>query len=594
MTFSVGGLATGLDTKSIIDQLIAVDSQPKTRMQWSQSLWTARQQSWQDVNTRLSSFQTFANNLTNPASWNVFSGITSTDNTKVNATSAGTTPQAGTFAVNVTQLAATETWDAANALPSATAGTRSTGTWYKAGGTSLSSGDLLTDITDQTNTSAGLNNGSTISMAWNEGNRSFSSTFNVTASSTFGDLQAWAQTQIPGATVAISGGQLDITSATGTASEVTSLGFSARDNAGSVLNRFNGSLGAQSSQTAAASDGGVATPDTLQFVQGSSTSYVNIAAGDNAAAIASKINATSNVGVTASVVSGKLHVVSNTSGTPGDVAISSSGALAASLGLTNTVNAQDSQFTVNGTAYTRTKNTGINDVLTNVNIDLLNTTATPVSLTVGAAAASNDDIKSKVKDLVNQYNSIMDFVNSKTSEAKVPNPANLGDYLQGAMSRDYQFSSVAEQLRSKITDIVQGQPVGFQTLADIGISTGTDRSGKLTIDDTKLDSALATNRTAVRDLFMKPGVGLGLTPDDGVARKMSELVSQMRVGGTVDSAIQGAGTQIAAQQKNIDNLTARLVTKKAYYDRMFAALEANVSKMQSQGSWLTSQIAQLK
>ncbi|MBC7644051.1 MAG: hypothetical protein H7123_02915, partial [Thermoleophilia bacterium] len=385
MTFSVGGLATGLDTKSIIDQLIAVEAQPKTRMQWSQSLWTSRQSSWKDLNTRLSSFQTFANNLTSPASWNVFSGISSSDNTKVNATSAGTKPAAGTYAVNVTQLAMTETWDAATALPGATAGVRTTGTWFKAGGVALASGDLLTTIRDQTNTSVALNAGSTITMAWNKGGQNYSSTFNVTATSKFSDLQAWAQTQLPsGSSVAIAGGKLNVTSAAGTASEVTSLGFTASNSAGTVLTRFNGSLGSKSSLTTRASDGGVSTADTLQFVQGSTTSYVNIAAGDNAAAMASKINATPNIGVTASIVSGKLHIVSTASGTPGNVAISSSGGLAASLGLANTVNAQDSQFTVNGTAYTRTKNTGINDVVTDVNVDLLNTTATPVSLTVGA------------------------------------------------------------------------------------------------------------------------------------------------------------------------------------------------------------------
>lgn len=602
MTFSVGGLSTGLDTKGIIDQLLSIDARPKVRMEWNKSLWDARKSTWTDLNTRLNSLQGFANNLMNPSSWTVFSGITSSDNTRVVGTSIGAKPAAGTYAVETTQLAATNVWDSAAPLAGSTAGVRETGIWYKNGLVAMTGADRLAQsgvngVRDQTNTLAGLATGSTVTMSWNE-NASFSSaTFNVTATSTFEDLRSWAQTQLPGATVAITGGKLRFTSPTGTAGEITGLSMSAKNNAGTALARFNGMFGASSAMTTAASDGGAPAADTLQITKGASTWFVNVAAGDNEAAIANKINAVNGIGVTASLNAGALRLTSNSSGVSGGFTVSSTGGLAATMGLAQTTAGQDSMFTINGTAYTRSKNTGITDVLNDVSIDLLNTTVAPVSLTVGQAAASTDDIKKKVMDLVNQYNSINDFVASKTNEQKIVNPKNLGEYLQGPLARDFNFSQVGYDLRMKINDVVAGQPSGFQSLSDIGITTGAigsaDRSGRLVVDEAKLEDAINTNRTAVKDLFSKVGAGTGISADDGVARKISELVSQLRTGGAVDSAMQGATTQAKSLQDSIQRFSERMDRRKKYYERMFSTLEGNVGRMQTQGNWLSGQLSSL-
>ena len=62
-TLSIGGLSTGLDTKSIISQLMSIEAQPQTKMQWKQQLWTARKTAWSDLNTRLLTLQ---NNVQRP------------------------------------------------------------------------------------------------------------------------------------------------------------------------------------------------------------------------------------------------------------------------------------------------------------------------------------------------------------------------------------------------------------------------------------------------------------------------------------------------------------------------------------------------
>ncbi len=593
MTFSVGGLSTGLDTKSIINQLLSLDGKPKQRAEWNKALWDARKSGWNDLSTRLSSLQTFSNSLTTPSLWASSSGITSSVPGEVSAT-AGTKPSPGTYEIEVSQLATNETWGATSSLPAASGGVRQTGVWYKSGLAQLTSTDLLSATVDQTGTSAGVATNGTITMSWNSGSSTRSATFEVIAGATFGDLASWAQAQIPGSTVAINGGRLEVTSPPGTANEVTSLSFSGRNSAGTALARFNGSFGASSSVVTPASDGGAPEDETLTITQGSTTRYVNISAGDTQAEIVSKIQSTAGSIVTAGISGGNITLTSATSGATGGFTVSGSGSLLTTIGLAETVAGQDASFTVGGTAYTRSSNTGISDVITGVNLNLSSVTTAPVTLTVGSSGATTEDIKKKILDFTNQYNSIIDLVSMKTSEKRITSPKNLSEFLQAPMAGETRYGRVADDLRTRMTAVVTGQPSGFMTLADIGITTGVigsgDRSGKLIVDETKLEEAINTNRTAVRDLFTKMGTGTGVTADDGVARKISETISQLRVGGSVDSAIQGANAQIQSLQTSITRFTTQLDAKRVYYERMFTGLEKSVGAMQSQGSWLSGQL----
>ncbi len=597
MSFSVGGLATGLDTKSIISQMLTLDAQPKTRAEWSKALWDSRKSSWNDLSGRLTTLQNYSNTLLSSSTWTSSSGISSSNAGAVTATASGTKPAAGSYQIAVSQLATNDTWTAGSALGGATSGVRRTGMWYTAGATPLSGTDLLTSIEDQTATGAGITNGSTITMSWNVGASTNSATFEVGPSSTFADLASWAQTQIPGSSVAINGGRIEITSAPGTGKEVTGLSFSAKDDSGNALARFNGSFGSASSMVTAASNGGAPDDETLIISQGGTTRYVSVSAGDSQAAIVSKIQAAAGTIVSAGISGGKLNVTSLTSGAGGGFSITGSGSLLTTVGLTQSTAAQDASFTVNGTAYTKSSNTGITGVITDVALNLSDITASAATVTVGSAGATSDDIKKKIMDFANQYNSVLDLIRQKTSETKVANPKNLGEYLQGPMVGDTRFARVSADLRQKITSLVSGQPTGFKALADIGITTGAigsgDRTGRLTIDEAKLDEALNTNRSAVKDLFTKVGSGSGVTADDGVARKISETISLLKTGGSVDSSIQGATNQIKTLQSSIDRYTKQLDDKKVYYDKMFSALEKNVSGMQSQGQWLSSQLSQL-
>lgn len=601
-TFSVGGLSSGLDTKSIVTQLLQIDARPKVRKEWSRQLWESRKAIWTEVNTKLLALQGRSNALTSSATWNGGLTTTSSDPGRVRGTLSGPGAVAGTHALEVSRLATDERWDAAASVSGGgVGGSRQSGTWWAGAFTEAGAGTRLVDLAEVDGTKLGLTAGSTISLSASVNGSPVTGSFSVTDASTLDDLVQWAESQFPGATFSVGAdGTVVYQSAAGASNEITSLTFSATDAGGSSVAMFDASEGAQSTFASAPSGGG-SVADTLSITQGSTTWNVSIAAGSDDATIAAAINGTPGIGISASVVDGRLRLqAAADSGGGGAFTVTSAGSLASDLGLARTTAGQDAQFTVDGTAYTRSRNAGISDVLTGVSLDLLGTTTSPVTLTIGAGTGSAADIKKKVQDFVAAYNDVVDFIKARTSEQRVASPKNLADFVKAPLGRDYGLSSVAFELRRWTTDTISGLPDGGNALDDIGVTTGAvssgfdpgNVSGRLVIDEAKLDAALASDPTKVRDVFAKVGTADGRA-DDGIAWRIGSLVSELRTGGRVDSALSGASRQIRDLQSSIDRMEDRLAQRRTYYERMFSNLETTLGRMQSQGNWLSGQLSAL-
>lgn len=113
MSIAFGGLASGLDTNGMIDQLMAVESVPRDRLLRQQKVVQARQDQLRDIGTRLRTLRSAAATLQSAATWASTQTVTSGDATKVGAT-LGSAAGPGGYQVQVTQLAraaqATYTW----------------------------------------------------------------------------------------------------------------------------------------------------------------------------------------------------------------------------------------------------------------------------------------------------------------------------------------------------------------------------------------------------------------------------------------------------------------------------------------------------
>src|ERR671939_665666 len=103
MALSLGGLTSGIDTQGIIDQLMAVDRAPETRMKLQQSVLRARQTALTDVGTRVRNLLDTAKDLGAVATGADPQTLEVSDATKLSATRlSGAAP--GGHEINVSTL----------------------------------------------------------------------------------------------------------------------------------------------------------------------------------------------------------------------------------------------------------------------------------------------------------------------------------------------------------------------------------------------------------------------------------------------------------------------------------------------------------
>ncbi len=102
---SFTGLASGLDTDSIIQSLLAVDGISRTRLVTNQQAATARQQGINDVESRMKTLRLAAQDLGSSLLWTESQDVTTTDDKSLSATLTGGAAPGG-YSVTVTQLAA--------------------------------------------------------------------------------------------------------------------------------------------------------------------------------------------------------------------------------------------------------------------------------------------------------------------------------------------------------------------------------------------------------------------------------------------------------------------------------------------------------
>ena len=239
---------------------------------------------------------------------------------------------------------------------------------------------------------------------------------------------------------------------------------------------------------------------------------------DSLAAIRDAVNA-ANVGVTASIVNDgsangqRLVFTSNATGAANSLKITVSDgdgnntdaaglsqlafdpAAAAGSGknLTQSVAAQDALLNVDGIAVQSASNS-VQGAIAGVTLSLTKTNVgSPTSVTVaqspGAAQAS-------VAAFVKAYNDLTTTIANLTKYDTTTKTASV-------LTGDSTVRLVQSQLRSLIGGTIGASGATLNTLAQVGITTGSD--GQLTFDTAKFSAALSSNASDVERLFAATG-----------------------------------------------------------------------------------------
>lgn len=242
------------------------------------------------------------------------------------------------------------------------------------------------------------------------------------------------------------------------------------------------------------------------------------------------------------------------------------------------VSAQNAQLTVNGIDIERPSNT-ITDAPQGVTLNLTKE-VTDARLTV---TKSNDKATEAIKGWVDAYNSLMDTFTSLTKYTEVDPGAETQDQSNGALIGDSVVRTIQTGIRAQFTN--SGSDGPFKTLSEIGITTdGT--TGKLKIDDEKLDKALKENTTATRQLLVGDGKETGIT-----TKIATEVKAYLADDGIIDSAEDSINATLKKLTKQYLAVSASIDDTVARYKAQFTQLDTMMSKLNGTSSYLSQQFS---
>ena len=498
-TISFSGLASGLDTSSIISQLTNTAQIPITNLNKQITGYNSQTADWQALNTNLAALQSAVKTLSNQSTLNVPSAASS------NAVAATITAQVGatlgSHSLTVSQLATAQEVVSAPVSSGTTALGRTGSFTLNGKSVQINTGDALTDVASKINAAGAGVPANVVNVGTND--------YRLTLSSAqTGAANSIAAADGSGGTVLSSLGLVQtgaasirqpITYTQGTANYTGAASLtlgSATQSVGSLLGIAAGSA---QSGTFHLSNGGTGAGNEADVAVNLNT--------DSLSSIANAINKAGISGVSAEVVTvpdanGNLDRVHQLrivgTGTTAPAFTDSSGTLA-TLGVlqnayTHTVTAaQDAKFNIDGLDLTRSTNT-VNDVIPSASIALLSgTAAAPATTTLNVTQNTASTVQA-VNSFVSAYNAVQDFV---TSENKFTPPTNTALGAAGAspaLFGNTALTQIQQTLSSALTAVS-----GKNTLSSIGITL--NGSNDLAVDSNALTSALQADPKAVSNLF---------------------------------------------------------------------------------------------
>jgi flagellar hook-associated protein 2 len=560
---SAGGLITGLDSGSIIQQLMSLERQPITRAQTRITSLQSQQTAIRELRTQLT---TLRNSVQDFRLNNVFDKFLSSTSEETVLTSQVNSPSpvVGSFVVNVTQLASATTAQSSAKLGSAINPAAT-----------LNSSGIATDVEAGTFTING------VQFTVNPASDSLNTVLNAINASA------------AGVTATYDGLTDKVTIENDTPGDTSLINFGAGSDTSNLLSALSLNQatqttggGGQTTVTGTRNLGavtGTVALNTESFANGAVTTGTFSINGvsitvdpttDSLQEVIARINE-SDAQVTASFDSA-TDTIRFTSKTLGSRTINYGGGGDTSnfLSVTNLSSAtqtagSDSTFTINGgPALTRNTNE-ITDAISGVTISLLSTGTSTVTV-----SSENDAIVEQVQGFITAYNDTVD---------RISNLTNTGGLLPG----DSGVRSILTFIRDKIFSQVPGAGE-FDSVFSIGISTGKEfdinSTGKIELDEDKFREALTGNRTNVERLFANTsenGVAdLLFGYLDDVTKSTGFLNERAKANGGIDTQVRNLRDQIA-------RIEDRLVLKENRLRRQFSTLEQLSAGFQQQSAALS-------
>lgn len=343
----------------------------------------------------------------------------------------------------------------------------------------------------------------------------------------------------------------------------------------------------QSSVTAADVSTALGLADTITVSGGpGDAKTVTLDGTESLSSLTTKLN-DANLGFTASVlqVSPGTYalVIKGKDGAANDFSLTDTGSgVATQMMGTKVTTAANAQLTVNNIAIQSETNT-VKDAIPGVTLTLQKEGTASVII-----ADDTQKAVDAVKGFIDQYNSVVDFIEQQTKYDSRTKKA-------GTLFGESMVQSISSSLSKRVLEKVPGLAGALNTLGQVGVTTsrfvpGSPVSGKLTFDQAEFTAALQDNPQAVMSLF---------TLDDGtnkgVAVRTEEwLKSYTKTGGIVLNQVNSRDSEVERLKSRIAYFDETLLPMKEQRLRnQFVSLEKAMSTFQNQGNWLSMQISSM-
>jgi len=241
--------------------------------------------------------------------------------------------------------------------------------------------------------------------------------------------------------------------------------------------------------------------------------------------------------------------------------------------------ASDANLTVDGITYSR-KSNSVSDIVPGVTFTLRNKTISAASISLDR---DTTDLKTRLNALVTAYNDFNSIVNETTNPK-----STLGTY-GATLVGDSTVKMIRQQIRSLLFSTSTTPGKSMSSLSQVGYSI--DQHGVLSLDATKLDSALQNNFTDVAQMFTGgynnlstfSSLSAGYAGD--AVKKLTNILSNT---GPLVTKTNNTNTQSDGYRAQLTALQTRMDALLIRYQKQFAAMDSLVGKTNSQKTSLKS------
>jgi flagellar hook-associated protein 2 len=234
--------------------------------------------------------------------------------------------------------------------------------------------------------------------------------------------------------------------------------------------------------------------------------------------------------------------------------------------------AANARFEVNGLEVIRSSNT-VTDVIDGVTLDLFTSTAGAARIDLNRDTAG---IKDNIKGLVAAYNDFeetLKILGDRSSEVE-----DFGGVLAG----ESLLQSVRSQVRAMITSTSTTPGTTIKAARDVGLSI--DRFGKLTLDESKLDTALQNNFGEVSIMFSAGTNNQSIyspAPAGLAGGAINSIEKMLLSTGLIDTQTKSAAAQILKHKEELKILDERMEKLMTRYMSQFSVMESIVGNSNS-------------